>query len=210
MTDLSVENQIASQRKDMMLGIVVNSLPVIGIIATCYIVFLSQPIPVKTPWILFSAALLTLIPIRLLLLETLQMILGFYLVCVLVNQLSAQYFQCPILGIGISYSTMPLALCILAYLVSKGYSGKTEQNPHSKAIIRSWILVLAVLFVHMLFLYPILNRFYGYGYGRDFHVIGNGCLYFLLFITLWSWLDRLRNRQIAGLLLSVFFLIMSI
>ncbi|MCX5637288.1 MAG: hypothetical protein NTX52_06300 [Planctomycetota bacterium] len=49
-----------------------------------------------------------------------------------------------------------------------------------------------------------LSRFYGYGYERDLSVLGNLCLYFLVFILLWESFKRPRFRQGIGLIITFF------
>jgi hypothetical protein len=77
--------------------------------------------------------------------------------------------------------------------------GKTD-------ILIGWELASLIMIAHMLLLSLILNKFYGYGYERNLGVLGNLCLYFLLFILLWDELGRYRFRLCAGLILAVFYL----
>jgi len=139
-------------------------------------------------------------------LEVIQKITGFYLVAVLVNQLSQQYFQTSSLPINFRVSSSIVVLSLFAagfFIAAK----KSVNPPDSiyKTLFYSWVFAFGVIIAHMAIVGVMLNRFYGYGYDRDLYVLGNLCLYFLLFIFLWKKLGNIRFRQAVGLILAVFY-----
>jgi hypothetical protein len=138
----------------------------------------------------------------------LQTIMGFYLVSTVVSQLSSQYFPLSFLSvdISVSYSTVVLLLCAVGHFLGKVNSTDTHRGIGRANIIYGWVLALTIIVAHMVLLSLILNKFYGYGYERNLNVLGNLCLYFLLFIVLWEKLSSLLFRQGVGLILTVFYL----
>jgi hypothetical protein len=62
----------------------------------------------------------------------------------------------------------------------------------------------------MILLTVMLDRFYGYGHERNLSVLGNLCLYFLLFITLWDKLSRVAFRQGMGFIFAAYYLAVTI
>lgn len=184
-------------------------LSVLAVIVACYISFFSEmPIAIEKPAILVLASFLILVPFKSETPNTVQKIMVFYLVSVPVNELSARYFQISFLAanISVSYTTVVLLLCTIGYLAGRANSANTPRGVGRANILYGWVLALAVIIVHMVLLSLILSKFYGYGYERNLSVLGNLCLYFLLFIVLWEKLDRLRFRQGVGLILAFFYL----
>ena|GEM_PF-2105759 len=183
-------------------------LPVLAVIAACGISFsFKTSVPIEKPGILVFGALFVLIPFRPPLVNTLQRIAVLYLIAIPVNELSSQYFRLPSLygGINISYSAVVLALCAIGFVFARGGSANSSRLAERADIGRAWVLALAVIIAHMLVLAPILKSFYGYGYERDWSVLGGLCLYFLLFLTLWSKLGARPFRQVIALILTAFY-----
>jgi hypothetical protein len=165
-------------------------------------------IPIEKPAIMVFGAFFILVPFRPEAVTALQKIVSFYLICVQVNELSSQYLQVSFLpsDVSISYTGVVLALCAIGYLIRR-VNSKTIRRPVGKTdILIGWELASLIMIAHMLLLSLILNKFYGYGYERNLGVLGNLCLYFLLFILLWDELGRYRFRLCAGLILAVFYL----
>lgn len=182
--------------------------------ACCIGFFTKMLIPVENPVILVLASFFVLVPFKLETLSTLQKIMCFYLFVVLVNQLSAQYFpiSTPSADINVSYSIIPLLLCGLGYFAENGLGHPAEVNSNSTSriskranISHAWVLTLIIIFVHMVCLSLVLNKFYGYGYERNLSTAGNLALYLLLFILLWKKIGSLRFRQSMGLVLTLFY-----
>jgi hypothetical protein len=162
-------------------------------------------IPVENAVILLAASLFMLAPLGSERLKMLQKITGFYLVSVCLNELASRHFRAFFLpaGMSVSYTAVVLLLCAIGCLVDRIYSPGRLRDLESRNILYGWLLVLAIAVVHILVLAPLLNKFYGYGYERDLSVLGNVCLYFLLFIFLWAKLGEIRFRQITGLVLAL-------
>jgi len=186
-------------------------LPVLAVIVACCINLLREmTIPVDRPVILVLGSISMLVPFRSELPNTLQKIVGLYMVGVLVDGLSLQYFQVPFLlsHISVSCSMIVVLLCAVGYLCDRTGSDDTVGGVERSGVMGGWMLVFVIVAFHMAFLSVLLHKFYGYGYERDLSVLGRLCLCFLLFITLWEKLGRLRFRQCIGLILAVFCLAM--
>ena len=197
------------RRKESVVRVFGFYLPILAVIVACCISFLSKmPIPIENPIILLLASLFILVPFKSKLsIKTLQKIIGFYLFAVLVNESSSQYFRNHFLplDIDVSCSTVILSLCAMGFLVGRVKSTGAPRSSERTYILYSWLLVMVIIVVHMILLSLMLKNFYGYGCERNLSVLGNLCLYFLLFIFLWEKLDKLRFRQGIGLILAVFY-----
>jgi hypothetical protein len=108
--------------------------------------------------------------------------------------------------IDISYSVIVLLLCGTGYVLGKLNPTKSQQINKEKDIILGWILALSIVILHMIFLSLILSQFYGYGYEWNLGVLGQLCLYFMLFAILWNKFNVLHFRQLTGLILTVYYL----
>lgn len=209
------EQVMTACRKKQCVKIVANTLgfgvPVLAVIAACCICFFSKrPIVIENPTILVFASLFVLFPVKK---EPsvylIQRIITFYLIGIVINELSPQHLQIPFLPIGISasYSTIVMSLFAIGYLVSSAKPTNGSQNVKEKTdALYGWLLAIAIITIHMAFLALLLNKFYGYGYDHDLSVLGNICLYFLLFIFLWDKLENIRFRQVISSILAVLFL----
>jgi len=141
-------------------------------------------------------------------LATLQKLIAFYLIAVIVNEISLQHFQLRILSmdLGVSWSMPVLLLFMTACIANRLGSTKKKTQPQCRHISTAWVLALVLIISHMIVLGPILHKFYGYGYRHDLPVAGNLCLYLLLFLSVWKSLDRLWLRRFTALVLALFFL----
>lgn len=198
-----------TQRQSRAIRIIGFGLPLSAMIAACCICFSSKmPVLITYPVVLLIASLFTLVPFKSATsIKTLQKIIVFYLVSSIVNELSSQYFKIPFLpfDMSMSCSTIVLSLCTVGYFVGKAISGQTDESMVGTGILCSWALAMTIIMGHMVLLSLLLSSFYGYGYERDLVVLGNLCLYFLLFILLWKRLDVRSFRQGMGLILTLFF-----
>lgn len=188
-------------------------LPLVAITLACCIgIYTQMTIPIKKPVILLLGSLFILVPFKSETPGELQTIIGIYLSSVIVNQLSLQYFSFSflVIDLSISYSVVILLLCTIGYILGRLNTTNTLQSAGRPNITYGWVFALTIIVVHMLFLGIILSMFYGYGYERNLSVLGNLCLYFLLFIVLWDKYSLLRFRQIIGLILSLFYSVMII
>lgn len=187
-------------------------LPVLAVIVACCISLLRErAIPIERPVVLVLGAILMLVPFKSELPSALQKIVSFYMVGILVNESSSQYFQIPFLlpRISISCSTIVLSLCTIGYLCGRMGSADKVQRAERTDVICGWVLALVVIVVHMALLSVLLKKFYGYGYERNLSVLGSLCLYLLLFTVLWDKFAKLRFRQCIGLILAIFYLVVT-
>ena len=184
-------------------------LPIMAVVLACSLSFsLQMPISIEKPVILVLGAIFILIPLKVEVIARLQQITGFYLIIVVVSQLSSNYFTPPLLpaGISVSYSIVFLFLCTTGYFLEKIGSHR-PLNTSSGNILHSWLSVLAIIVVHMVLLSLVLHKFYGYGYERNLAVLGKLILYFLLFLVLWKKLYESHLRQCIGLIMTIFYLV---
>ena len=179
-----------------------------SIIAACVICLRSQPaISVHTPEILAFASALVLLPVRQKTqLDTLQKIVVFYLVATVLNQLTSQYFQVsfPNGTANVSYTVIIMIPFALAAILARQRLLSFSESM-DKEILSCWYVALAVIVGHMIVLALILRKFYGYGYEHDVSVLGNLCLYVLLFLLTWRRFDSVPFRRVVGVVLLLFY-----
>lgn len=211
MNNLALENSNRKLKFEKTINILAFCLPLISLVIACRLTFLPHwSFTIEKPFILLAGSLFVIIPFKTENIITLQRIITFYLFCIVVNQIAAQYFSLPIFSMNISYSAVVLLLCGIAFFLGKVCLITTEilQTDKNPTIISGWIVAFAVIIIHMLFLSLILKKVYGYGYESSLNVLGNLSLYLLLFLTLWKKLKELRFRQSFGLILIIFFIIL--
>jgi len=187
-------------------------LSFLAVIIACYISFFSKSsIAIVRPVIFLVASFFMLVPFKPKpSIKTLQKITGFYLIAILVNQSEGQYFQISFLPVkaSIPFGSAILLLCATGFLAGKVEPGERVTCSYAKEIAGGWLLAGAVITGHMLLLWPMLRKFYGYGYERNWGVLGSLCLYLLVFIFLWAVLEKRRFRQGIGLVFAVFYMAM--
>ncbi len=215
MNDLALERSSKNLKLQYAVKFLGFSLPVISVIIACALTFLPHwSFEIKKPLILLAGSLIVIIPFRTENIITLQRIITFYLFSIVVNQVVAQYFAFSLFSasINVSYSVIILLLCATGFILGKSNTITVTQPEADKypKIFSGWILAFVIIIINMLFLSLMLKKIYGYGYEHNLNVIGNLCLYFLLFLTLWTKLKKLRFRQSFGIILTIFFIILSI
>lgn len=213
--ELTFAGSSKKQKLECLIKILGFGLPVLSAAIACALTFLPRwSFTIEKPLFLLASSLIVIIPFRTENIITLQKIITFYLFSIIVNQIAAQYFSLSIFSfnINVSYSAIILFLCAIGFILGKVSSTASaiSQADKSPSIISGWILALAIIIIHMIFLGLILKIAYGFGYEHDISVLGNLCLYFLLFLTLWQKLNELRFRQLLGLILTFFFVILIV
>jgi len=200
-------------KKETIRNVVGFGLAAFAVVAAGYMCFVSKmPVAIENPEIPAIASFFILVNYKSKAsLEVIQRITGFYLVAVLANQLSPQYFQTASLPINFRFSSGLIILSLFAagFFVTDKKSVKPPDSIY-KTLFYSWVFAFGVTIAHIAIVGVMLNRFYGYGYDRDLYVLGNLCLYFLLFIFLWKKLENTRFRQTVGLILAVFYTAVAI
>jgi len=193
----------------LILTLTTLGLSLSAVIIACIICLSRQmEIPIENPLILVVASFFLLPLFKSNSLATLQKLIAFYLIAVIVNEISLQHFQLRILSmdLGVSWSMPVLLLFMTACIANRLGSTKKKTQPQCRHISTAWVLALVLIISHMIVLGPILHKFYGYGYRHDLPVAGNLCLYLLLFLSVWKSLDRLWLRRFTALVLALFFL----
>jgi hypothetical protein len=134
------------------------------------------------------------------------------LVCVVVNEISSQYFRLFFLpsNLRLSWSIVVVVPCAIGYFLGRATQKKRVKGIKGLSLKSGWTLGLAIVVIHMLVLIPLLARFYGYGYERNLSTLGQLGLYLLLFLCFWEKLDGFRFRQILGLVLGLSLLAMTL
>lgn len=189
-------------------------LPILAAVIACTIwLFYGPSVQARVPVVLVFASLTLLIPTKVASMITLQRIVGVYLFCVPVNQVTPLYLTLTIstMDVKISYSAVILALCIAGYFAGKTHgegwlSCKTEPLDVSK----SWLLAAVVVLAHMAFLTLALRVYYGYGYETNPGVLGHIVLFVLLFPVLWNNLGRRPFRLSIGSVFTTHYVLISI
>ena len=183
-----------------------------GIIGACVAAWFSRmPIPIENPILLAAAAAFLLLPANGRTLGVLQKVVGIYLVAAPFNEIYPQYVTVPLLsqGLLISYSVAPLLFCAAGFFLMR-LRRCTEEGPEQSAMRIAWLAALGTIVLHMILLAALFRRTYGYGYEHDPYVLAHLSLYFLLFLILWSPLDRRDHRTCVALTVGAFYLFLAI
>lgn len=213
MTEWIVINNQRRLTARLIVKTLVFCFPIIAVILLCSLsLSLLMPISIETPAILVLGAIFMLIPLRSEVIAKLQQITGFYLIAVVVNQLSSNYFTIPLLStsVSVSYSIIVLFLFSIGYFLEKIGSSHRPLNIIARDVLYAWLLALSIVIIHISLLSLVLYRFYGYGYEQNLTVLGNLTLYFLLFLVMWRSLCRSNLRCYIGLIMTIFYLIVIV
>ena len=173
----------------------------------CWVCWRLEPaIEIHLPWPLVAGALFLLLPIENERCALLQWVCALYLLFLPVNQLSHDYISL-FKGVQVS-ATMPfLFLCLIGHFMVRCHGPiPAESAPSSGLFGVSCLLAVGLLAGHMLLLGILTEGFYGYGWERDFGVLGHGCLYLILIGLLGPHLKALRFRQGVGAMLALLYL----
>ena len=126
-----------------------------------------------------------------------------YIIEMFFNQMSGRVFHIQSFSISLSLIAMvPLAASFICSRFRKPRILSVDRNDAFK----NWSVVFSVIVLHMLLLFLLLKQIYGYGYDRNFGVLANMCLYFLVFVFSWEQLKNICLRRIAAMVLAVFFI----
>jgi hypothetical protein len=184
-----------------------------SIIAASAFCLHSQPAAsIQTPEILAIFSVLVLLPVRQRTqVDTVRKITLFYLLAVLLNMMTSQYFAVSLPGgtANVSYTVIVMIPLAVAAVLSKQ---KLPSFPKltDREILSCWYAAFAVIVGHMIVLALLLRKFYGYGYERNLETLGNISLYFLLFMLVWRRLDSAAFRCVVGVTLLLFNIAVSI
>jgi hypothetical protein len=130
-----------------------------------------------------------------------------YIVEMFFNQISGKFIHIQSFSISLSFVVLiPLAFSCMCQELRSTKTLPVEKN----GMLMSWAVVFVIITVHMLILFFLLKGIYGYGYERDFNVLANMCLYFLVFVFLWNQLQGFCFRRMTAIVLTVFFIVIMI
>ena len=167
--------------------------------------FFHSSIEIKRPVVLLAASVFALFNLKKSSrFSVIAKVVLLYIIEMFFNQLSGRVVHVR------SYSIhLPLiALIVLAGSFIFSRFQKSKLSPiETNGLLKSWVVVFAVIVLHMLLLFLFLKKIYGYGYDRNFGVLANMCLYFLVFVFSWEQLKRIHLRRIAAIVLTVFFIV---
>jgi hypothetical protein len=139
--------------------------------------------------------------------EVVQRVTVFYLLCVTSNELAESYVELAVAGVDvkISASAVILSICAIGYAFQGAGAEERGRCAQESDLAGAWVAVLGLIASHMFVLWGLLRVFYGYGYERDFHVLGRVCMCLLLFVFLWGELGSGALRRVLGLILAAYF-----
>jgi len=184
-------------------------LAVGGVAAACIICLrLERAIDIETPGILVAAAAFVLLPLgRKSGVDIVQKLAAFYLVALVVNETAMHYFRLSLPGgsANVSYSVVVMIPLAAGAVLSRERLLSFAERA-DKMILVCWGAVGAVIVGHMVVCGVMLEKFYGYGYEHNWGVVGNLCLYFLLFLLLWKRLDSRAFSRVVGVILLAFYI----
>jgi hypothetical protein len=142
---------------------------------------------IENPLILILGAVFSVIPFKNRCRVTaVQKLVLFYLACVLINLVSNNYFKISAWQWSLNISWSVLGVVFLSGLFFWKNKALTDNDRRlSRQILNSWWIILGIIAGHMAVLFLMLNRFYGYGYERDFKIMGTVSGFFILFICMW-------------------------
>lgn len=165
-------------------------------------------VEIKRPAILLAASILALFNFeKSREISVIAKIILLYIIEMFFNQLSGRVFHIRSFSIHLSLIAMiPLAGSFVFSKFQKSKLSSLETND----LLKSWAVVFAVIVLHMLFLFLLLKKIYGYGYDHNFGVLANMCLYFLVFVFSWEQLKSICLRRIAAIVLTVFFIVIMV
>lgn len=130
-----------------------------------------------------------------------------YIIEMFFNQLSGRFFH--IRSFSIHLSLFAIAPLMASFIYSI-FSKPNFEIFTADKLAKSWMVVFAILVLHMVFLFILLKNIYGYGYDRTFAVFANMCLYFLVFIFIWKPLEQIKFRRITAIIFATFFVVIMI
>jgi len=167
--------------------------------------FSRSSVEIKRPAILLAGSILALFNFeKSHRISVITKIILLYIIEMFFSQMSGRVFHIRSFSIHLSLIAMvPLAASFVFSKFRKSKLSSLETND----LLKSWAAVFAVIVLHMLLLFLLLKKIYGYGYDHNFGVFANICLYFLVFVFSWEQLESICLRRITAIILTVFFVI---
>lgn len=131
---------------------------------------------------------------------TLQRVIGLYLCCAPLWAAAGRFAQLSVFGreLAVSYGVGLLGVICIGYVLSRLF-GARKACFHG---LRIWLVVAGVIAAHMVFLWIMFEFVYGYGWERNFAVVGRICWLCMLCLLLWPPLASNLWRRIICLELA--------
>ena len=170
--------------------------------------FSHSSVEIKRPVVLLAASVFSLFNFeKSREISVIAKIILLYIIEMFFNQLSWRFAHIQSFSISLSLIAMvPLAASFIFSKFQKSKLSPIETND----LLKSWAVVFAVIVLHMLFLFLLLKKIYGYRYDHNFGVLANMCLYFLVFVFSWEQLKSICLRRITAMVLTVFFIVIMV
>jgi len=206
MTEHINETKARPEGRIVLLKAAAFALQTTAVILAAVFAFLSKmPIPITVPAVALLGAIFVMLPLKSPTPCMLQKLTAFYLIAALLNQSASQNLQIALgsIDLNVFFSAPILTLCSAGFLIGTMTSTPPPRNSDASSLNCVWLSALLLILAHMMLLGILLKKFYGYGYEQNLNVLGNGSLYFLLFIVLFRPLDNPRFRQMTGLVLAI-------
>lgn len=184
-----------------------------GIIGVTVVCMLRGTVEIERPIVLLCGAVFILVNFRRSTsVSQLQKVVLLYLVSISFNLANLQFVKMDFGDIKLSFSStlLPLAFLGVGYLINRISNAKRDNSKNSVFFPRSILASFVLILIHMLVLFLLLKRFYGYGYEHDVAVLGSLALYVLVSVFCWTIFDNIRFRQILALIFVVFYLLQMI
>lgn len=136
--------------------------------------------------------------------STIAKIILLYIIAMFFNQISGKFVRSGSFLIHLSLIAMlPLTVSFICSKLSQSCHAAIDTNE----LFKNWLIVSAIIVLHMLFLFVLLKNIYGYGYDHNFVVMASMSLYFLVFVFTWQQLESICFRRVTAIVLSTFFVV---
>ena len=170
--------------------------------------FFCHSVEIKRPVILLAASIFALFSFekggRF---SVIAKIVLIYIIEMFFNQLSGRLVHLRSLSIQLPLIVMaPLVFSFICFRFRESQHTSVDTND----LFKSWGVVFAGIILHLLFLFLLLSKIYGYGYDHNFAILANMCLYFLVFIVSWEPLENICLRRMTAVIFTVFFSIIMV
>lgn len=184
-----------------------------GIITATVACMSGGTVAIERPIVLLCGAAFILIKFRQSTsVSQLKKVVLLYLVCISFNLANLQFVNVDFddTKLRISSTLLPLAFLGVGFLFNWISNAKRDNGTNGIFFPGSILASSVLILIHMLVLFLLLKRFYGYGYEHNIDVLGSITLYILVSAFCWVIFDNLRFRQILALMFMVIYLLQMI
>lgn len=185
----------------------------LAIALSCYIAGRAGSWSLATVAVLLAGALFAVVPVCNSTIDVLQKVVTVYVVCFFVKQANLEYIATTLADktVNVSWGVPIIFLCFIGNLGHRLSSGThIGQRDSFGNVVVVWLLAISVVVAHMLLLWSMFLHHYGYGYERDWHVMGQIGLIFLVSVLLWRVLPERWFRIYVGIALIACFLVSAV